>query len=133
MPNPYPMPHTPYSIAFDEDPGEPLSETDAKDCLHLVRQELLRYIRAHGGNHDLEPCEYKYNSVSFGVTPFVVHTSVRHLTFFDLNAVIAAFSLKLAREGYRTVAGRIFMTMSGRGVGTALVDPAHYTLATASS
>ncbi|KAL9011739.1 MAG: hypothetical protein Q9173_003447, partial [Seirophora scorigena] len=133
MPNPYPMPYTPYSIAFDEDPGEPLSETDAKDCLHIVRQKLLRYIRAHGGNHDLEPCEYRYNSVRFRVTPFLVQTSVRHLTFFDLNAVIAAFSLKLTREGYRPLAGRIFMTMSGRGVGTALLAPAHYSSATASS
>lgn len=133
IPNPYPMPHTPYNIQFDEDPGEPLPQVDARTCLILVRQQLLRYIRVHGGDHDLEPCEFRYESVSFGVVPFAGQITGRHLTYFDMNAIIAAFSLKMSSDGYRTLRGRIFMTVNGQEVGTALIDPVPDIFANASS
>ncbi|KAI4200317.1 MAG: hypothetical protein LQ346_002395 [Caloplaca aetnensis] len=119
IPNPYPLPNTPFSIDFDE-PGLPIRYRDAQGCIRHARRQVQRYINVHGGHVDLPFREYHYNSVSWGIAP-VAPTAGPALKWNNADAILLAFTLKLNGVGYRSYWARIILTQGGEVVGSAAI------------
>ncbi|KAI4185349.1 MAG: hypothetical protein LQ346_005925 [Caloplaca aetnensis] len=121
LPNPYPIPNTPYSIFFYP-PEEWLSFADTKQCLTFSRTRYLFKIRQGQGNDPLEPHEYDLKSTVFGIAPLPAQGPFG-LTWNDAPPIVDAFLRKMTAEGYRKRLARIYVTNWGQTVGTALVQP----------
>ncbi|KAL9628118.1 MAG: hypothetical protein Q9204_006098 [Flavoplaca sp. TL-2023a] len=71
LPNPYPIPNTPFNITFNP-PQRPLIHEDVVDCLKQARSEVVSHIKEHGDgpipNGEAEdPLFYPYKTVIFDI------------------------------------------------------------------
>ncbi|KAL8907308.1 MAG: hypothetical protein Q9207_001485 [Kuettlingeria erythrocarpa] len=119
IPNPYPLPNTPFSIDFDE-PGLPIRYRDAQACIRHARHQIQQFINEHGGGGDLPFREYHYNSVAWGIDP-VAPAAGPALKWDDADAILLAFTLKLNGVGYRSYWARVVLTQGGELVGSAAI------------
>ncbi|KAL8806274.1 MAG: hypothetical protein Q9182_001421 [Xanthomendoza sp. 2 TL-2023] len=118
MPNPYPMPDSPYALWFDE-PGHRLPIHRTRQLLFQVRQHYRQYIAAHQGDQLMVAQELQNAIVVFGIAPLA--RPVGGLTWADGLSVVEAFQVKLSMEGYRDRWAKISLKYGGPLVGTALV------------
>ena len=124
LPNPYPMPDSPYSIHF-HDPGPFLGP--GPEVLRFMDYALTRIIiqiEDQGGDRYLPHLagdEYGY-SIENGPYLFGVRTVRFGLTFNDTTQILAAYTLKMRMEGYRERTSYIFDTATRDIIGTALLE-----------
>ncbi|KAL8712078.1 MAG: hypothetical protein Q9220_003511 [cf. Caloplaca sp. 1 TL-2023] len=125
LPNPLPIPSTPYSIDFDPSTTE-LYGPDARASLLTAFHNYQRYIQTHScGSQPLEPREWRYGTAIFGIAPAVAQRGGGPLIWNDALKIVEAFRLKGDVEGYKSRWGAIVVTEARRTVvGTALLGEA---------
>ena len=123
IPNPYPMPDSPYSIDF-QNVGPFLGpQLEVQTFLSNALDDVVAYILTHGDAplpilwgdfhvHGFEFIEAPYE--------FVLRTVVNGLTYNDTTKVLAAYSLKSRFDGPRQRRADVFDPITGDiiGVGT---------------
>lgn len=125
LPNPYPMPHTSYSLAFSA-PGPTLPRRNVVACIFTVRLKMKADMRTHGElGPFLAPREWpcETDRLVFGIAPFAVPVGARPMTWNDAYEVLDAFSRKMLYEGYHGWWARVQETHGGRVVARASIGP----------
>ncbi|KAL8960256.1 MAG: hypothetical protein Q9193_003006 [Seirophora villosa] len=108
IPNPFPLPNTPFSLDFDSVPAgaEPLPPANVDNCLMTIRQEILQHIRRHG-NGPVSSIGFRINDIDFDIIPAQQQTP---LSYQDLLAMLRAIRLKMGQQGYYGLYAEIIMT-----------------------
>ncbi|KAI4173832.1 MAG: hypothetical protein LQ348_006463, partial [Seirophora lacunosa] len=114
MPNPYPLPSSPYSIDFfDPDTqAPPLSASEVRICISQARAKIAKQLADHGdGPLPSTPVNflYRYRSVYLLIGSPMAPAD-RRLKYSDALAVVDACAMKTASEGYHSRVGDIFNT-----------------------
>ncbi|KAI4112306.1 MAG: hypothetical protein LQ345_006527 [Seirophora villosa] len=114
MPNPYPLPSSPYSIDFfDPDTQAPLlPASEVRICISQARAKIARQLAEHGdGPLPSMPVSflYRYRSVYLLIGSPMAPAD-RRLKYSDALAVVDACAMKTAGEGYHSRVGDIFNT-----------------------
>ncbi|KAL8782302.1 MAG: hypothetical protein Q9213_005496 [Squamulea squamosa] len=132
LPNPYPLSSTPYSIKFvDRHRGGASLPILAKSDVDEVIDYIQKQEQARGAQHGNAPVGAR--TFDFGIPTQAVGFTITStppqglegITWNDTLVILDGFSRKMHQEGYRTRLGRIIMTETGVGVGTALLFPRH--------
>ncbi|KAL8788389.1 MAG: hypothetical protein Q9195_007347 [Heterodermia aff. obscurata] len=121
IPNPYPMPNSPYSIDFG-DPGTLVRPDEVQRFLDHALDDLVTHIQTHGDAPlpiwwgDVHCYQFDYSHYKFEVN------SVENngLTYNDTIQILVAFSLKSRLEGYRERVADVFDTLTGEFKGDAI-------------
>ncbi|KAL8798478.1 MAG: hypothetical protein Q9182_006632 [Xanthomendoza sp. 2 TL-2023] len=126
---PVPIPHTQYSIEFD-DPGAPLRPAAAQRCLAQSRRYFQQAAVRFGAEQDLTPTHLEYSTVAFGIAP-LAGPEGRTLKWGDAARIVDVFSARVYLRGYRDTWGRIVIVQQNdqqrqevEVVGTARLSPA---------
>ncbi|KAI4281022.1 MAG: hypothetical protein L6R38_003995 [Xanthoria sp. 2 TBL-2021] len=121
LPNPYPIPETPYNATFRL-PKAPLIREDVLGCLNYARREVVSHIKEYGDgpipNGQADPLLYPYRTVFFDIDSNELPENQR-LSYNVAAAVLVAFELKMTEEGYFHREAEIVMADSGEVIGEA--------------
>ena len=120
LPNPYPMPDSPYSLDFAP-PGRILPRNNVVACLFTVRLELHAHIRSHRKHDEFKGRDWlcAQENIVFAIKPPVLGRAT--LTFGDAYQVLDAFALKMGQDGYRSLWAQVLTTQGGIYVGNARI------------
>lgn len=117
--NPYPIPNTPFNIAFDP-PEKPLIPEDVLDCLKYARSEVVSHIKEHGDrpipNGEADPLFYHYKTVFLDIDSNEL-PEVHRLSYSLTAAVLDVFALKMVEDGYFYRQAIIVTAVSGEQIG----------------
>ena len=114
LPNPYPMPDSPYSINF-QDPGPFLGpQSEVETFLGHTFTKVVNHIHRYGDG----PLPLLFDNVYGcqiyeGPYGFSVRTPANGLTYNDTTHILAAMTLKSRLEGYRERVGDVVETVTG--------------------
>ena len=123
LPNPYPMPDSPYSINF-LDPGPFLGPgPKVLSFMDYTFTRMIIQIVNFGDDYLPQVAGDVYGfSIEKGPYWFGVRTSQSGLTFNDTTHILEAYTLKLRLEGFRERGSDIFDTATGNHLGSAVLD-----------
>ncbi|KAL8910137.1 MAG: hypothetical protein Q9171_004562 [Xanthocarpia ochracea] len=110
VPNPYLLPDSDLSIQFAE-PGQDLLRNDVTEGNSLFRRKILTYIEQHGVGPMPRTLEYTWKSVELRLFSMPAYHRV---TLNDTLDILAAYSMKMVREGYHSLWGNIILVEHGR-------------------
>ncbi|KAL8878340.1 MAG: hypothetical protein Q9198_003828 [Flavoplaca austrocitrina] len=127
LPNPYPIPNTPFNITFNP-PQKPLIHEDVVHCLKHARSQVVSHIKEHGdgpipnNGEEADHLFYPYKTVSFDIDSNEL-LEVQRLSYSITAAVLDAFALKMIKEGYFHREAKIVTADSGEQIGEARLGP----------
>lgn len=110
VPNPYLLPDSDLSIQFAE-PGQDLLRNDVTEGILLFRRKVLTYIERHGAGPIPRTLDYTWRSVELRLFSMPLYHRV---TLNDTLDILAVYSMKMARERYRSLWGNIILAEQGR-------------------
>ncbi|KAL8757034.1 MAG: hypothetical protein Q9199_002511 [Rusavskia elegans] len=115
LPNPFPLPDTPFSLDFHEDhaAARQLPPTNVAECIATIRRETLQHIRRYG-NGLIPPLGFQISGI--GVDLVSAHQPMP-LTYQDFVAILLVFAHKMGREGYYERFADIIMSEGGEIIG----------------
>ncbi|KAL8917364.1 MAG: hypothetical protein Q9208_007982 [Pyrenodesmia sp. 3 TL-2023] len=131
IPNPYPLPGTPYSISFEstQHRAPALNRVESLNCINVAYRQINGHIRAHGNEvipRTRPGLEYRYGTVEFSISSGREVRPGAEMSYSTAAAVLGAYALKMSQEGYRPRLARVFVTDGGKPVGDALFGLAEY-------
>ncbi|KAL8926845.1 MAG: hypothetical protein Q9208_002654 [Pyrenodesmia sp. 3 TL-2023] len=121
LPNPYPMPSTPFSLDFRDGHGgsQALPPNAVVDCFRAIRHEVVSNVRRHG-NRALSNLGYGVSGIHLDVVSAHEHEG-SPLTYIDLLAILSALAKKMAAEGFQERYAEVVMTDGGEFMGAVQV------------
>lgn len=144
LPNPYPVPRTPFSIRYINSPRHSLQRLEVEKCIRNSRAWISRHIQKQGnGPLPITKEEWEgpaiqvwgdYNKIVFDVTIKAVPVA-QPPTWKDSFAILNAMALIASQGGFHDNGGSILLTQTGQAIGTTLLgnerDPyRHFTQST---
>ncbi|KAL9021917.1 MAG: hypothetical protein Q9185_000931 [Variospora sp. 1 TL-2023] len=124
LPNPYHIPDSPYNITF-QPPTEFFDEADdAINCLVSARQKVVQHIEQFGNGpipHSPNYFEFRYQRVVFHIESVAARPMLPQISYSDTAVIIAAFLLKMTRDGFQERSADIIMVDGGERVGVVLL------------
>lgn len=98
IPNPYPLPDTPFSLNFRNIPdrGAQLPRADVDRSITIARQEILQHIQRHG-NGEMSGRTFRNGDIDLFLG---LDWRGTDFTYQDFLAILLVFSLKMSQEGY---------------------------------
>ncbi|KAL8734558.1 MAG: hypothetical protein Q9166_001458 [cf. Caloplaca sp. 2 TL-2023] len=127
LPNPYPMPGTPYSIDFVNPAVQPppLVAADVDYAISFIREKEETASKQHRDS-PMGARSFDFGNLDLAVNFTITSTpppGSEGMTCNDIFPILDAFSLKMKEEGYRQRFGNITVTDTGVGLGNAVLFP----------
>lgn len=115
LPNPFPLPNTPFSLDFHElHPGAPhLPRANVFECLMTIRREMLQHI-GEQGNGPISSLGFQIRGIGLDLVAAHQQTALR---YHDFVVILLTISLKMGREGYYARFADIIMSRGGEILG----------------
>ncbi|KAL8987522.1 MAG: hypothetical protein Q9177_003276 [Variospora cf. flavescens] len=98
IPNPYPLPDTPFSLNFRDKPdrGARLPRADVERSITIAQQEIHQHIQRHG-NGKMSGRTFRNGDIDLSLG---LDSRGTDFTYQDFFAALLVFALKMSREGY---------------------------------
>ncbi|KAL8761358.1 MAG: hypothetical protein Q9184_002523 [Pyrenodesmia sp. 2 TL-2023] len=122
LPNPYPMPSTPFSLDFrdEHDESQALPSDAVMDCFRTIRHEVVNTVRRYG-NRPLPSLGYQISGVDLDIVSAHEHEG-SPVTYMDSLAILSVLMKKMVAEGFRERYADIVMTNGGEFMGDVQVS-----------
>ncbi|KAI4138214.1 MAG: hypothetical protein LQ341_004768 [Variospora aurantia] len=122
LPNPYHLPHSPYSINFKApDPLDwPLPAGEVGPLISKARDQIAQEHVWHPDTwlpYNHAAFYQRYRSVYLLIRCSLTEPTADRLKYSDALAVVTACAMKIAHEGYHSLDGDIFDTATGKWKG----------------